>query len=285
MGSANCPLRSADRDRAPAAAGSSGYSAGLLQHLIGAQVELGRGRARRHVVLQICRSLGSSAATTERTRCAGPDRPATETRRAVWRAACDHSISPPGTPTNCVVTRIASPARSRRTGHHQIDVRLRGDAREVDLVAGESCSACCRAHTKRAQPARELAIASGRLNPRKSVSGSGRSTRKGSTINHVIVRARGTASTSPSVRQTLSSSAAFDADAGRSSDFSPASAARSGSPTRWCGSCQERPAFREAWRAARQGSCCRQTPGCRRAFCTASRPSQTDRCARRACGR
>jgi hypothetical protein len=71
------------------------------------------------------------------------------------------------------------------------------------------------------EPIREsdVAMASARLKARKSVSGSGRRMRKGSTTSRVRVRAR-TGVSSPLIPATArSSSAIASADAGRSAGF------------------------------------------------------------------
>ena len=70
--------------------------------------------------------------------------------------------------------------------------------------------------TSERMPDSEVAIASGRLKARKSVSGSGRSTRKGRTTMRVSARASAGVSSPRTPRTARSSSAIASAEAGRS---------------------------------------------------------------------
>ena len=109
-------------------------------------------------------------------------------------------------------------------------------------------------------PDSDVAIASGRLKARKSVSGSGRRTRNGSTTRRVSACASAGVSSPSTPRTPRSSSAIASAEAGRPSGAWPAPGGSRGPP-------RPRPAIRSAPAAARSASragprrrCGRRTP-------------------------
>ena len=100
----------------------------------------------------------------------------------------DHSSVPVEASVSWVVTRISSPAK-QRAGHDHVDVGLRADFSRVLASPANRAAAMLDRTTSDSSPDSELVSASGRLKARKSVSGSGRSMRNGSTIRRVRRRA------------------------------------------------------------------------------------------------
>ena len=115
-------------------------------------------------------------------------------------AACDHSTVPDGTSTSCTLTRTSpgawrsDPVTTASTPASLASARKSGwsaeyrDAARLDRTMSDS------------RPDSETVIASGRLNARKSIAGSGRSIRNGSTINRVVARAVTVPDKSPRAR-------------------------------------------------------------------------------------
>ena len=105
----------------------------------------------------------------------------------------------------------------QRAHDDAIDVGLGGERLEVGRLGGEARGGGAGAHDERGRcRTSDVAIASGRLKARKSVSGSGRSTRNGSTTRRVSAWARAGVSSPVAPRTRRSSSAIASADGGRS---------------------------------------------------------------------
>ena len=154
------------------------------------RVGRGRGVAAR-------RAAATSASTTRRamSSCSRNRSPSDD-----W-TVCDVSSVPPGASTSCAAARSWSPARS------SVPITTRSTSASAASALRSGASPAKRAAvalertTSEPMPDSDVAMASGRLKARKSVSGSGRRTRNGSTTRRVSARARAGVS-SPSTPRT-----------------------------------------------------------------------------------
>jgi hypothetical protein len=129
---------------------------------------------------------------------------------------CAASSVPLGASTSCVVARNWSPARSSVPMTTLSTSASAARALRSGASPAKRAAVALERTTSEPMRAREVAIASGRLNARKSVSGSGRSTRNGRTTSRVSARASAGVSSRDAPGMARSSSAMASAEAGRS---------------------------------------------------------------------
>ena len=111
-----------------------------------------------------------------------------KTSSTVASTVCDQTRVPAGASTSCVVARSAR-RRAAMCPEHGVDLGLRAIARQVGCLRGETRGRGGRAHHDRVEPRERRRHGVGQANARKSTSGSGRSTRNGSTMTRVSGRA------------------------------------------------------------------------------------------------
>ena len=130
---------------------------------------------------------------------------------------CEVSSVPSGASTSCATTRNWSPERNSVPMTTRSTSASAASALRSGVSAGKRAAVVLERTISEPMPDNDVAMASGRLNARKSVSGSGRRTRNGSTTRRVSGRARTWELPSSTPRMARSASAIASADAGRSS--------------------------------------------------------------------
>ena len=105
-----------------------------------------------------------------------------------WSVCVETSV-PAGASTSCVVTRSCSPARSRLPSSAWPTSACVARALRSGVSPAKRATAALERTTIEGSPASEFATASASANDRKSISGSGRSSRNGSTASRVSGRA------------------------------------------------------------------------------------------------
>ena len=187
--------RSAGRDRGPSAS-----SVGSAPSCVGAQVATrrrGRWPARRAQSSRCSRAESGSA--SDSTIASGQvvlqlEHVVDRGRRRRLRP--EHAC-PTATSISCAATRTCAPARSSVPVSADVDVGLareRGRDRASSRRSGSRSGSS--APPASSTPTSDAVMASARLNARKSISGSGRSSRNGSTISRVAARTGGGVGTS-----------------------------------------------------------------------------------------
>ncbi len=132
-------------------------------------------------------------------------------------AVCDQRTVPEGTSISCTATRTAFAACSKVPVIAASTPSSEASARRSSAPSAKRAAARLDRTVSESSADNDTVIASGRLNARKSTSGSGRSTRNGSTTSRLVARAFTTSPASPRDIEARRSVAMSSADGYRSS--------------------------------------------------------------------